>query len=151
MIKPYVCVACEKAIVAKDDVASLIGLFSKITIATVPGIEILPNAVVPREWTIFSIWDIEPGDELKAYVLCTSITYPDRSQFGELNKIKMNIEANKRSQMVVNVPVFPIGQLGDYVVRTWVEEKDSMVVGPIEFKIRVEAQATPPVLSPGVC
>ena len=32
MLTPYVCVCCEKVIIAQDGVASLIGLFNKITV-----------------------------------------------------------------------------------------------------------------------
>ena len=151
MLKPYVCIACEKVIIDQpiegsppgtSGTASLIGLFSKIIAATFPGTsefpQIPPNAVVPKEWAIFSAWDIEPGDEKIKYIVCTQILYPDNSPFGEINRTVLKIEANKRSQNVIRIPGFPIGQTGFYSVNTWIEENEQKVFGPIEFKIEVE-------------
>lgn len=138
MLKPYVCVACEKVLITTDGVASLISLFSKI-IASVPvGTDIPKNAVVPREWAVFSAWDLDAGDELKEYFICTQILYPDQTQFGEINRIKMNVEKDKRSQVAAQINGFPIGQEGFHTVRIWIEENQQRVVGPIEFKIQLE-------------
>jgi hypothetical protein len=138
MLKPYVCVACEKVIVAKDDVASLIGLFSKLIVTAPAGIEIPPNAATPKEWAVFSIWDPEPGDEHREYMLCTQILYPDKSQFGQITKARIKIEPNKRFQMTIQINGFPIGQIGKYTVRIWVEENQRTVFDPIEFGLELE-------------
>lgn len=139
MLKPYVCIACEKVIIAKDtDVPSLINLFTKIGAVIPRGAEIPSNAVAPKEWAVFSGWDVEPGDEHHPYILCTQILYPDKTQFAEIVRSKLVIQANKRAQMVVNIVGFPIGQIGEYVVRTWVELNNETVCGPIEFGIGVE-------------
>jgi hypothetical protein len=137
MLKPYVCVACEKVIVAQDGVASLIALFSKIILTVPAGTEIPPNAVAPKEWAVFSIWDPEPGDERRNYFLCTQILYPDESQFGQITRSKFNIEVNKRSQMTLQVQGFPIGQTGEYTILSWVEENEKKVSDPIQFGIEV--------------
>ena len=139
MLKPYVCVACEKVIIAKDDVASLIGLFNKIMIAIPEDTEIPKNAVAPNQWAIFSSWDCEPGDELKEYLICTQVLYPDQTQFMEIVKGKVNVQPNKRSQVNTGVNGFPIGQFGKYTIRVWIEENQQTVAGPIEFKIELEA------------
>jgi hypothetical protein len=138
MLRPYVCVACEKVILAADGVASLISLFNKIIITAPGGTEIPKNAVAPKEWAVFSAWDTDPGDELKEYTFCTQMFYPDQSQFGEVAKSRMKIEVNKRSLVTIQIIGFPIGQVGQYTVRTWVEENQQRVWGPIEFKIEVE-------------
>ena len=106
---------------------------------TVPAeTEIPKNAVAPKEWVVFSIWDPEPGDEQRKYVLCTQVIYPDQTQFGQIAKLKIPVESKKRSQMLVQLQGFPIGQAGTLTVRTWVEENDQVVVGPQEFKIELE-------------
>jgi hypothetical protein len=138
MLKPYVCVACEKVIIAKqDEVASLISLFSKIILTVPVGTEIPRNAVAPKEWAVFSIWDPEPGDERRNYFLCTQILYPDESQFGEMSRSRFNVEVNKRAQMNIQVQGFPIGQAGEYKIRTWIEENEKRVSEPIQFGIEV--------------
>jgi len=137
MLKPYVCVACEKAILAQDGVASLISLFSKIILTVPAGTEIPQNAVAPKEWAVFSIWDPEPGDEIRTYFLCTQILYPDETQYGEIAKSKFNIEVGKRAQMHIQIQGFPIGQTGEYKIRTWIEENQKRVSDPIQFGIGV--------------
>ena len=138
MLKPYACVACEKVILAKDNGASLISLFNKIVLIVPTGAEIPKNAVSPYQWAVFSIWDTEPGDELKQYVLCTQILYPDGTQFAEIVKQNIVIEPAKRAQMVAQFIGFPVGQLGDYTVLTWIELEGHKVFGPIDFKLGVE-------------
>jgi|SRR5882762_3695633 len=138
MLKPYVYVACEKVIVAKDDVASLINLFSKIIFTVPAGTEIPRNAVGPREWSVFSIWDPEPGDENREYVLCTEVLYPDKSQFAQTFRHRIPIQPNKRAQMAVNIIGFPLGQPGEHTIRTWIELENERVFGPIEFGIGLE-------------
>ncbi len=145
MLRPYVYVACEKVIIGKDEVASLIGLFSKIVVKVAPGTEIPPNAVGPKEWWVYSIWETEPGDERREYMLCTEILYPDGSRFGEISRLRINVELNKRAQMMVQILGFPIGQPGEHTVRTWIEENQERVFGPIQFGIGLiveEAQNT---------
>jgi hypothetical protein len=155
MLKPYVCVACEKVITdqpsegepASQGVPSLIGLFNKI-ILHVPAdsSEIPQNAVAPKEWAIYSAWDNEPGDEKKEYFLCIQILYPDQSPFGQVTRMRVNVQPKHRSQMTARVQGFPLGQPGFYTVRTWLEENNQIVGGQIEFKIELEVrkQSFPP-------
>jgi hypothetical protein len=154
MLKPYICVACERVLIEQavpgssagaSGVPSLIGLFSKIiavaSFTTGSEIQEIPhNAVVPKDWAIFSQWDIEPGDEKRQFVICTQIFYPDESPFGPTSKIPLKIEAKAKSQNVIRISGFPIGQAGFYKVRTWIEENDREVLSPIEFKIELEFQ-----------
>jgi hypothetical protein len=163
MLKPYVCVACEKIIIehrqetptgsARDEggPASLISLFSKIMVgvpANAP--QIPPNAVAPKEWAVYSEWDTEPGDESRNYVLCTQIFYPDQSPFADVTRNKIPVQPKTRSRMIVRILGFPIGQMGFYTVRTWVEEDQNTVVGPIEFKIELETINQPQVNQPQI-
>ena len=139
MLKLYACVACEKVIIDQDGVASLIGLFNRLVLTLQKGQEEIPkNAVAPKEWAVFSSWDAEPGDELKEYLFCMQMFYPDKSQFGEIYKNKMNVELNKRSQVKMIIPGFPVGQPGFYTIRTWIEESNKMIAGPIEFRMEVQ-------------
>src|SRR5260370_11828094 len=127
MLKPFICVPCEKVVIAKEgDVPSLIGIISRLTLTVPAETDIPRDAVAPREWVIFSVWDPEPGDEQREYVLCTQIVYPDQTQFGQVGKLKIPVAPKKRSQMLIQIQGFPIGQAGTYTVRTWVEEKEQV-------------------------
>jgi hypothetical protein len=158
MLKPYVCVACEKVITdqpiegdpSSQGVPSLISLFNKLILQVPADLPEIPkNAVAPRDWAIYSAWDNEPGDELKKYFLCTQIIYPDKSPFGQITRMLINVQPKRRSQMIARVQGFPLGQTGFYTVRTWLEENSQMVGSPIEFMIELEIkkQAQPPKVS----
>ena len=138
MLKTYACVACERVILAKDDVPSLISLFTKMVVEAPTGVEIPPDAVAPKEWAIFSAWIGEPGDENIEYILHTQLLRPDQTQFGEVLKMKIPIERGKRSQMHVRFNAFPLGQLGNYTVHSWVETNRQRVVDPIEITLELE-------------
>lgn len=138
MLKPYLCVACEKVIIANDTVPSLIAIFSKVIVVVPAGAEIPKNAVSPYRWVVFSIWDAEAGDEQKQYVLCTQIRYPDGTQFADVVRNNMPVERDKRCQMLVQFVGFPVGQVGQYTVLTWIEESERKVFDPIDLKLSVE-------------
>jgi hypothetical protein len=151
MLKPYIFVACEKVIIDQPIPAqpplttgspSLINLFSKILVDG--NVDIPANAVAPYSWAIFSLWDSEPGDEAKSYFLCTALSYPDGSAFGEVVRLHIPVTIGQRSQMIFRVNGFPIGQIGFYTVRAWIEEDQKTVYGPIEFKIELQVNRTQP-------
>jgi len=139
MLRPYICVACEKVIMAGGDLPSLIGLFSKLTVAIPPDAPAIPpNALSPKEWFVFSSWHTEPGDELREYIYCMHILFPDGTSFGEITRKPIRIERGKRAQVTASLPGFPIGQIGFYTVKVWIEENQRTVVEPIEFQIELE-------------
>lgn len=148
MLKRHICVACEKVIFeyqtnpdgqAIPGPATLVSLFQKIT-AVIPANspEFPAGSLAPREWGMYSSWDIDPGDELRKYILCTQIFYPDETPFGGVTKTPVIVHPNKRSQMYIRILGFPLGQAGFYKVRTWIEENDKIVVEAFEEKIELE-------------
>jgi hypothetical protein len=140
MLKFVMCVACEKVIFSNETLnASLINLFTKMRIS-IPeeAPDIPPNAVVPKEWAVFSSWDTEPGDELKQYFLCVQTFYPDKTPSGAIARSRINIERGKRAQINTQILGFPIGQSGAYTVRTWIEEGQAVVNEPIEIQVELE-------------
>lgn len=150
MLTPAICAICEKVIFDQQvgiprapnspgiGPASLIALFSKIYISITPGgPEIPPNAVAPREWVIYSAWDSEPGDEKRNYFLCARIFYPNGENFGPQARVPINVALGQRSQTIVRVPGFPIGQVGIYDIQVWLEEDTEKVGTPIDLKVEL--------------
>jgi len=154
MLKPFICAICEKVIFdqqiglppnpngPKLGPPSLIALFSKLYVTIPHGVVVgtpafPPNALAPRDWSIYTEWDTEPGDETRHYVLRAQVFYPDGATFGGCPDIPINVEPNSRSQAIVRIPAFPIGQSGTYIARVWVEENHIEVVKPIDLKIDV--------------
>lgn len=150
MLRPYICATCEKVIIEQvahglpdaAGPATLISLFSKLYVraqsaalgepASIPS-----DAVLPRPWAIYTEWETEPGDENKRYQLLAQVLYPDGKPFGEPARVPVNVKPNRRSQVVVNVPVFPIGQQGTYTAHLQVEVDEQPVGPPVDLKIEV--------------
>jgi|SRR5271155_1198572 len=141
MLKPVICVACEKVIIDQQQsgVVSLIALFDKMSIA-VPreAPEIPPNAVAPREWSIFSKWETDPDDAGKEFTVCTQMFYPDKTPFGDQGRTALTAEANKKAQAIVKIFGFPLGQTGMYTIRSWIEANGKMIGPSIEFRLELE-------------
>ena len=138
MPKLYIFAACEKVVIDQAGTASLISLFNKITGTLPPDSKLPADAVVPKEWAIFTSWTSEPGDEGKEYVQCIQILYPDGAVFKESKDSKFKMESEiKRSQVNIQVPVFPVGQAGPYTVRMWLEREGVALTEPQSFHIEV--------------
>lgn len=139
MLRPHVFVLCEKVILDKNEVPSLIAVFNKLT-AVVNG-EVPANAVIPKEWCIFTSWLIEPTDVSKQYTQAYRVVYPNGEQFGEPVRITLQILPGKRhSQTIANSQGLPIGQNGLYTVESWLEEGDKKVGDTISLQFEIEVQ-----------
>lgn len=132
----YAFVACEKIILDKNDVASLISLFTIVT-ATVPA-DVPPNAAIPKEWAIFSSWDCEEGDEGKEYIQHVEILHPDGSIFLVVPDAKFTLEPGRKHQILNPVLGLPIGQQGDCKVNMWLEQNGETVfrARPIALQVK---------------
>jgi hypothetical protein len=140
MLKPILSVACEKVIVdqQQNGVPSLIALFDKMIVAVPKDAEIPSNALGPREWCIFSKWDPEASDVGKDVAVCTQIFYPDGTPLALPVKVMIKVEPNKKTQAIVRVQAFPLGQKGFYTVRSWIEENAKAVGQSVDFRIELE-------------
>jgi hypothetical protein len=71
-------------------------------------------------------------------MFCTIMLFPDGTPFGQVTKAPVKIEKRGRAQVIVRVLGFPMGQVGFYTVRCWIEENEKIVSTPIEFKVEFE-------------
>jgi len=139
MPKLAVFVVCEKAILDKDGVASLISLFTKMIGEKISGPDTIPpDFAVPKEWCIFTAWSWQPEDEGKEYRQCFQVIRPDKSVFIENKDMPFTVRPGRRHQLTVNLNAFPIGQQGPHIVKVWVEHGGAIVVAPESIEIRVE-------------
>lgn len=141
MPKLYVHVVCEKVILDQQQagVASLIGLFGKLRVGLPPEApQAPPDALAPKEWSIYSSWDAEPADDGKEYTLCTQVLYPDKKTFGEISRLSIQFLLNHKAQGIVRIPGFPFSQEGSYAVRTWLEDNGKVIAEANEIKVDLE-------------
>ena len=136
----YVFAVCEKVIIDKNEVPSLISLFNTMTVGVVPGQvrkEIPLNAVVPKEWFVFSSWDWEADDDGKTYKQHIEVLLPDRSVFVKVDH-DFAIPPRRKIQTSVPIAGFPIGQQGLCTVRTWLEHEGKTIVEPRPILLEVK-------------
>jgi len=140
MPKLYVFAICEKVIIDTNGVPSVIGLFNKITAGrSADSPEIPANAVAPKEYAIFTSWDLEPADRGKEYNQFYEFFYPDGTQFGERANLRVKMGEGKRMNSTANSNALPIGQVGVYTARTWLEDDQKKIIfEPISLQFEVE-------------
>jgi hypothetical protein len=128
MPRLYAFVVCEKVILDESGTASLISLFDTITGGVPQGVTIPPNAIAPKEWVIFVAWQWTDADAGKTYTQSIEMLYPDNTPFGVKNSTTFVIQPGKRHQFRVQSNGFPIGQIGTYTIRMWLEHNGVEVV-----------------------
>jgi hypothetical protein len=130
---------CEKVVVDTNSVPSLIGLFSELRISVPQGTTFPSNAVSPKEWAIFCVWECsldEAGQEFQQVFVMTS---PVDEVFGAPQRIKFTPQRDKlRQHVIANSQGVPIGREGKVTVTTHVEFEGRTVVPPftLSFDVR---------------
>lgn len=120
MAKLLVFVPCEKIILDDQGNASLIVLFHSLDARGTTG-DIPKNAVTPKEWAIFTMWQWLPEERGKEFSQIIQILWPDGTEF---KRFPLEFKAGERKyhQNRVNIVGFPIGQIGEITVNMWLEE-----------------------------
>lgn len=127
---------CEKVIIDANGVASIIGLFSSLSINVVPGMELPANAVAPKEWAAYCLWECtedEAGREFNQIFEVTSPSVAIGAQTinftPQMGRLRQNVIANSQG--------VPVGVPGTIRVTTRVEHAGRTVVEPLEFSFEV--------------
>src|ERR1035438_9786942 len=101
---------CQLAIQDPVSGQSLIAVFHDIKIKIAENApELPPNAIIPKEWSIFSKFTMEPDEEGKDYSLNTNIYWPNGEQF--VSQAMDAAQPTKNGMaFIVKMEMFPIGQ-----------------------------------------
>jgi len=130
--------ACEKVIIDQAGVASLITLFGKITISLPPeALEMPPNAVTPREWTIYSLWEWDPEDQGKRFSQHLEIRWPNGTVLVEKRDELVRVADRRSTQIVSPIAGFPIGEPGMISIHLRLEQDETPVfeAAPIHIEV----------------
>ncbi|HTQ95794.1 MAG TPA: hypothetical protein VMH89_03260 [Candidatus Acidoferrum sp.] len=130
---------CDRVIIDEVGVASLIGLFNRIMPVIPPGVEVPSNAIAPKEWALFAIWEYEPGDENREFTMTYAVRFPDGSMFNE-SQVNFRLDQNRNQQIRVPFVGFPIGQLGLYQVHIRLLAGDVIIQEPRPLTIELQIQ-----------
>lgn len=135
-------IACEKVIYDEKKVPSLISLFSSVEVRIMGGMP--ADAVIPKDWAIFTMWDAEPGDAGVAFVQCTQILWPDGKPFLDRNEHALKFEPGKPNYLHrLQMGAFPVGKHGDCTIRVWLESNGTVVAEPALLKVNVKHTKVP--------
>ena len=115
---------------------SLIGVFHDIAVKVPPDTEIPANALLPKEWAVFSKWLLSPGEEGEEYFLVSEIYWPDGTM---LNQIKVKApDPNANSiTFVLRNQAFPFGQNGKVKILIWIEKEDGEGIKLVHESIEI--------------
>lgn len=115
---------CQKVIVsAQDNTASLISIIETFTIAIPEGADIPTDAVMPMNWSIFSMWELSEGEEGKSFEQRVDFLLPDGRN--PLENATTTIDFQPHSNRVRNVfevKGFPIPPQGHSLLNLSVRE-----------------------------
>ena len=125
--------------VLQDPVAghSLISVFDEIKIAVPAAAEVPQDAVIPREWCVFSRWMLAPEEEGEIYSEVIEVFWPDNTVF---NRTILPAAAPGRRGLifVAKYTGFPMGQSGRIRIRVSIERRGQTVCGPVETDVTVQ-------------
>jgi hypothetical protein len=134
--------ACDKVLQDPQFGSSLISVFHGIKFQVPAGTELPKDAVVPKEWAIFSKWELLPEEENKNHVSVIEIFWPDGNAF-----IKYALKAaqpTKNGMAFINrMTGFPVGQDGKLKVIQSLECDGVVVGGPHELDLQVDVTYAP--------
>ena len=138
---------CEKVITDTSGQITLIGIIQGITAKITPLVETPANAVAPTSWIVFAVWQTDSDEAGLEFTQIFQILWPDGSEFAK-TPIKFKSVNMRKATIYGTVQGLPIGQKGNLVVRSWVEDKSGKVTEIIEYKILVEHEITVPPVPP---
>jgi hypothetical protein len=135
-MKLLILAACEKVLSDPQSGPSLIAIFNGMKVTTHTDAVVPRDALLPREWSIFSRWQLEPEEEGKNYTSSTEILWPDGTQFGRLDLVAEQPTADGMS-FTGRLTGFPIGQNGKVRIIQTLKRDDGSVSGPFEMFLTV--------------
>lgn len=123
-------IPCEKVIVDRDGIPSLISLFENIHISPAAGEDIIAipkETITYREWAVFSEWEASADEVgLKADQIF-ELQFPDGSLAPIRGKLPFVFEKPGTHRNHQNILGFPVGQEGAYAIRVWLEKDGSRI------------------------
>jgi hypothetical protein len=135
---------CEKVILDKQDVPTLVAVIGGIKFQVnpaVPGVPspLPPDAIAPQPWAIFTVWHCDPEDVGKTFRQKSELVMPDQSIFGPMKADLPFVGKANQNNNVVNIVGFPVGVIGIWNVKLWLESADGQVIVPESYlPVRVE-------------
>lgn len=129
---------CEKVIIDKQGAHSLINLMWNAEIQA--AVQVPQNAVAPQQWFVYTTWVPVPEDVGRKFEQVYQIYWPDGEKFSE-NRLGFTQIDESVQQVSLSVMGFPVGQMGQLRIVTWLDHNGHRVTDLIETFIRVKHAA----------
>ncbi len=115
---------CDKILVDDKGNASLIVLLMNVGVQV--GKEGIPkNAVAPREWDVFTLWQQSAQEDVeKTFHQVLQLVLPDGTEFMK-SGVEFKMQQGKLHQNRITVQGMPVGQAGKLIVNMWLEEQSA--------------------------
>jgi hypothetical protein len=123
---------------------SLIGVFHEIKIQiSHDAPEIPSNAMLPKEWSIFSKFGLDPDEDGKNYTLKTDVFWPDGNIL-----VSHALDAKQPTKnglaFIAKLQAFPMGQQGIVRISESLTSEGKVVFGPIELEVKIVIERSLP-------
>lgn len=115
--------ACEKAIVDKSNVISLMSLLENINVQIPPGIIPPANALAPMPWTIFSLWQRTDNDHGEAFEQRSALVTAAGATLLETPVALIDFKASPLHRVVSQIVGMPIANAGSHNLKAFIREK----------------------------
>jgi len=128
---------CEKVIVDKQGVHTLVNLMFNAEIQRPPDQQIPPNAVAPNQWFIYTMWTPSTEDVGRKFEQVFKIYWPDGEEFSE-QRLEFTQPDSSVQQVTLSIFGFPIGQAGKLRIVTWLDHAGHRLSELVETGINVK-------------
>jgi hypothetical protein len=136
-MKLLILTPCEKVIQDQTSGPSLIATFQEFG-AVIPTAADLPvDAVLPKEWCIFVLWELQPEERDRQYFVRTQIAWPDGKDYIDTRFLLRSVADKAYMSSIQKISGFPIGQNGTLHIKIWLELDGSVVFAPATTSILV--------------
>jgi hypothetical protein len=144
-MKLLLATACQVVINDPEFSHSLISVFHEIRFGISSSIDLPPNALIPREWSVFSKWELTDEESTGDIAQTCEMYWPDgallsRTKLVAAKPVQRALAFNVRSQG------FPVGQSGKLKIVLWIEDGEKQLSTKEELfvYVRVDRVASPP-------
>lgn len=141
---------CEKIIIDKDGAHSIINVMQNAAVVLqkkeLDGITeqlaVPVNAVMQMTWWIFSVWLPSSSDVGRSFEQVYQLYWPNGDKFVE-NRLAFTQKDDRSQQTNFYYIGFPVGQIGDVRIVSWLDSDGQRVTDITETKVRIDHSNSP--------
>ncbi len=135
--------ACERIIEDPSGGPSLISVFTKMSTFAKNGEDIPSNAVMPKDWAVYTVWSLDEHENRRPYTLRSRLYWPDGNLFADSSIPALPEKADHFLTFTGKANGFPIGQVGHLKIEVWVEKDGAEVSDHGETYIIIDRITAP--------